>query len=89
MHYVRHRNQWWAEGLTSEAFGQAYALRLPAGSRDVVMHFRPRLLGEGLALSGVTLLGVALAALHARRRRGQILERGGAGAPLPSRSDEF
>ena len=67
MHYVRHRLQWRAEGLTSEAYGQAYALRLPPGSHDVVLHFRPRALGAGVALSGVTLLGLAIAALHARR----------------------
>ncbi len=66
MHYVRHRLQWRAVGLESEAYGQAYALRLPPGSRDVVMHFRPQLLGAGLALSGITLLGVAIAARRGR-----------------------
>ena len=69
MHYMRHRLQWRVEGFTSEAYGQAYALRLPPGSHDVVMHFRPRLLGAGLTLSSVTLLGVAFAAFRARRGR--------------------
>lgn len=61
MHWARHRSQWFADGLTSEPYGQAYMLRLPPGERDVAMHFRPRLLLQGISLSCVSLLGAALA----------------------------
>jgi hypothetical protein len=66
--YARHRNDWFAEGFTSEAYGQSWALRLPPGERDVVMHFRPRLMRAGFALSVVTLLGLAATTLFAGRR---------------------
>jgi hypothetical protein len=68
MHFVRHGRQWQVDGFTSEAYGQAYALRVPAGTHHIAMRFRPRLLGAGLTLSSVTLLGVALAGLSVHRR---------------------
>lgn len=63
------RPQWHAEGLpmTRTARGLP-AVQLPAGERNVVLVYRPRGRGAGIALSGATIAGIGIWAVRRRRQ---------------------
>jgi hypothetical protein len=59
--------EWQVEGLPTRERGGKLAIQVPAGERDLVLHYRPPLFREGLALSAATLaIGVGSGL---RRRR--------------------
>ncbi len=70
--------EWTLEGFTAQQDRGTLAVRVPAGRHEVAMRFRPRLLGEGIAVSAATLCALVASFALPRRSRERLLDaRGG------------
>ena len=68
------RDEWKIEGFTARRLRGRMAVWVPAGRHEIEMHFRPRLLGAGIAVSAVTLCVVAASFALPRRTRKRLLD---------------